>query len=153
MYSNAHTIAMRGSGKLAREDVEGMYRLFQRAISEFSRGIDCATHWLSLADALNMAETFATETPLACDSESRSRITTAQQALASVAARHQLRGSWTLHAAELDALRVALLIHDVQLRHASHAEFARAYDTTRERIAQAVAGNAPPGAIVIKGAL
>lgn len=153
VYSNAHQIAMRGSNALDPADVEGMHKRLQRAINEFSRGMECAEHWRSMADAMNMAETFATTTQLASDDESRDRIAAAQHALAEVFQRYQLRKSWALRAAELDALRVGLLIHDVQLRHCSHSEFARCYDTTRERIAQALAGNASPNAIIVKGQL
>ncbi len=153
VYSNAHQIAMRGAQQLERADVEGMRRLFDRAVDEFIRGINCPQHWRRLADACNLAETMAAETQLACDEASRAAIAAAQRVLADVAGRHQLRGSWTLHAAEIDTLRVAVLIHNVQLQQCSHSEFARAYDLTRERITQALAGNAPPGAIVVKGSL
>jgi hypothetical protein len=153
VYSNAHTIAMRGSGQLDRADVDGMWRLFERALREFSSGKECATHWRSLADACNLAETLASLFPLANDPESRQRIAAGQRVLADVFQRYQLHKSWTLHAAELEALRVALLIHDVQLRHCSATEFAQAFDHTRERLHQAQAGNPPAGSIVLRGQL
>lgn len=153
VYSNAHTIAIKGTGTLDRADVDGMWRLFDRAVNEFSCGKNCPDHWRSLADAMNLAETMATDFPLASDDESRARIASAQKVLADVFNRYQLRKSWTLHAAELEALRVGVLIHDTQLRHCSHSEFAKAFDRTKERLTQAQAGNTAPGTIVIRGQL
>ena len=56
---NSIEIAINGARRLSAADVDGHLLLITRAKDEFSRGIDCQRHWLSLADTANVAETFA----------------------------------------------------------------------------------------------
>jgi hypothetical protein len=142
--------AFKGSNPIAAADVEAHRNLVDNAITEFARGADCAKHWVSMADVFNVAESLCNE-HLCSDAESRERIAHAQRVLAEVQQRHKLRGSWTLHASELETLREAAWVHHIQLRFATNAEFERAYQATVERVAQARAGNAAPGTIVIEG--
>jgi len=144
--------AFKGNTVIEREHVEAQRRIVDHAVDEFSRGHDCAQHWVSMADAFNVAESLA-EIGICSDADSRERIAHAQRVLGEVHLRHKARASWTLHAAELEALRLAAWIHHIQLRHATQSEFERAYRATEQRIAQARAGNAPTGAIVIEGAI
>jgi hypothetical protein len=145
---NAIDIAINGARKLSAADVDGQHLLMTRAHSEFARGIDCARHWLSLADTANMAETLA-GMGLGSGTEAHAVIQRAQQAPHDVHQRHEARGTWTLWADEIDTLKWLVQLHHVQLGACSYSEFARAFDVTRERITQARAGNAPAGALVV----
>ena len=77
-----------------------------------------------------------------------------QQALHDVHVRHSTRGTWTLYPAELQALDWLVWLHGtVQLPACSYGEFSDALDRTRNRVQQALAGNAPRGALVIDGGI
>lgn len=47
---NAWQIAINGACKLSDKDVAGHIALITRAKDEFTQGISCDQHWLSLAD-------------------------------------------------------------------------------------------------------
>ena len=130
--------------------INGHLLLITRAKDEFSRGIDCQRHWLSLADTANVAETFASM-GLGRGDDADMVIQRAQQALHDVHERHATRNTWTLYADEIDALTWLVQLHRVQLAACSYSEFAHALDATEQRMRQARAGNAPAGAIVIVG--
>lgn len=106
--------------------------------------------WRAMADALNVAEQLAMQ---GIASDHAELILRAQAALAALHARRQAGGSWTLRAPELDALRDAAEIHEIQLEHATQAETGRAITAARRRVQQALVGNAPRDAIVCIGAL
>lgn len=57
-------------------------------------------------------------------------------------------GSWTLYPAEITALDDACFVHQVQLEHRSQGEMADAIALVKRRIAGALAGSPPQGAIV-----
>lgn len=147
---NSIEIAINGARRLAAEDVDGHHRLMVRVKNEFCCGHDCERHWLSLADACNMAETFASM-GLGRGEDADAVIEHAQRALSDVHQRHEQRGTWTLYADEIDALTWLVQLHRVQLAACSYSEFAHAIDLTEQRMRQARAGNAPAGAIVIVG--
>lgn len=149
---NAWQIAINGARKLSDKDVAGHIALITRAKDEFAQGIYCALHWLSLVDTANMATTLATM-GLGAGSDADETISRAQIALADVQHRHAERGSWTLYADEIDALHWLVRLHAVQLAACSYSEFERAFALTTERVGQAMAGNAPHGAIVVVGQL
>lgn len=148
---NPVAVAIELAAKLqpgARADLQ---RIVADALHAFRSGRDCATHWCTLADALNTAEALA-RIGIASDPDSRDRIADAQMVLADVHRRHAERGSWTLRGPELQALDDGLWTHRVQLEHCSLGEFERARRETAERIRQARTGNAPAGAVIVEGA-
>lgn len=147
---NAVQIAINGARRLSDADVQGHMALIERAEREFAQGIDCARHWASLADTANMAETFAAM-GIGSGAQADDVIERAQRALSEVHQRHAIRGTWTLYADEIDAIHWLVRLHAVQLGACSYREFATAMDRTQQRLAQARAGNAPAGAIVVVG--
>ena len=80
-----------------------------------------------------------------------------QQVLAWAVQEHQARGSWSLWAHEREELRNRLQwlisVHRLQLQACCYREFEHALQATQERLAQARAGNAPRGALVVDGLL
>lgn len=150
--TNAWQIAIQGACLLDAKDVAGQVALITRAAAEFSRGIDCARHWLSLADAANMAETLASM-HLGSGPDADRVIEDAQRTLSTVHQRHQARGTWTMWADEIEALGWLVRLHATQLKACSYSEFDTAFKRTAERLAQARAGNAAAGTIVIVGQL
>ena len=149
---NTMQIAASGARKLSDTDVQQQVTLMRRALDEFIVGQHCEQHWRSLADTANMAETLA-GMGLGSGDDAERVIDQAQRALHDAHKRHAQRGSWTLWADEIDALRWLLSLHAVQLEACSYREFERAYRSTAQRMAQALAGNAAPGVMVIDGGI
>lgn len=148
--TNAWAIAINGARALSTDDVNGQRLLLNRALGEFTRGIDCGRHWMTLADAGNMAETLCTMN-LGAGADAERVIQDAQRALADVHGRREQGGSWTLHADEIDALRWLVQLHVTQLGACSYREFETAFQRTAHRISQARAGNASPDTVVLVG--
>lgn len=152
-YANAVQIAIARVKPLSAADVAGQKELIQHALAQFCQGAHCHAHWCSLADAANMAETLAGMGLGSGDDASRV-IELAQRALADVHQRHTTRGSWTLYADEIDALHWLVRLHcSAQLPACSYGELADAMTATRNRMQQALAGNAARGTLVIDGGM
>ena len=147
---NAVEIAINRVRRLSDADVQRQMEIVQQALLEFSRGERCAQHWRSLADTAAMAETLAAM-GLGSGLQADEVVNAAQAALHDVHVRHAERGTWTLWADEIDALRWLVSLHGLQLAACSFGEFETAYRRTAERQAQALAGNAAPDAIVVVG--
>ncbi len=142
--------ALTGVRLLEPRDVDGQLRIARTALAELGRGRDTAHHWRSLADTANMAESLAA-LGIGSGADALRVIDQAQQALAHMQQRWANGSSRALYAGEIAALQWLISLHALQLGACSFAEFDLAFRRTRERIAQARAGNAPAGAIVIEG--
>lgn len=147
---NALAIALNKVRKLSAEDVQRQHQIMTTALREFSAGKQCAEHWRSLADCANMTETLS-GMGICSGLQASTIIHAAQEALAAVQGRHIQRGTWTLYPTELDTLQWIVTLHTRQLAECDYGEFERAYQSTSNRVAQARAGNAPAGAIVVVG--
>lgn len=151
--TNAIEIAINRARKLSNTDVEQQMGLVRAAVAGMCLGghcAQCAQHWRSLADTANMTETLAAM-GLGSGPQADHVIEAAQRTLHDVHQRHAQRGTWTLFADEIAALHWLVSLHETQLAACSYGEFEHAYRRTAERLAQARAGNAAPGAIVING--
>lgn len=95
--------------------------------------------WQDLADVLNLAEALA-ERRIA--GNLMDTVRTAQAALAALIHRVHAGTGWTLRGPELTALDDGLWLYAVQLNHCSAGEHRRAHAIVRNRISQALAGNA-----------
>jgi len=153
VHANAVQIALARVKPLSAADVAGQKALIEHALAQFCQGTNCDMHWCSLADAANMAETLA-GMGLGSGDDATHVIELAQRALADVHQRHDSRGSWTLYADEIDALHWLVRLHcTVQLPACSYGELGDAMAATRNRLQQALAGNAPRNALVIDGGM
>lgn len=147
---NPVQVAMQGVALLADEDRTALQRIADNALLAYSCGDDCATQWCVLADAMNVAETLA-RAGICSDAGSQRYIWRAQAALSAAYGRHQERNTWAMRGPELVALGDGVLIHRIQLEHCSVREYCNAVEATKERMRQALAGNAPAGARVLVG--
>ena len=147
---NTVQMAINGTQKLSDRDIAQQIALVRHAVAEFARGTNSAHHWVSLADTANIAETLA-DMRLGGGPDAQALIERAQQALHDVYRRQAAGGTWVPHADEIDALLWLAPLHEVQLDACSYRQFETAYRRTAQRMAQALAGNAAPGARVIVG--
>ena len=108
--------------------------------------------WRVLADAIALAEQMA-HVGICSDDYSRSLIDQALHTLAGLALRQQQTGSWTMHADEIQRIHEGLMIHTIQLRHISQAEYERALARAQRIAHQALAGNASQDTIIVMGPL
>lgn len=152
VHNNAVQVAITGAHKLPPQDVARQMALARQALAEFTRAQHCPAHWRSLADVANLAESLAL-LGIGGGADAQRVIRQAQAALHGVATRHADGRSWTLYADELAALQWLLTLHHMQLGECTYTEFDRAFTATRNRIAQARAGNAPAGAVIVEGEL
>ena len=150
VHVNAVQRAIGGAQRLSRDDVARQVHIVRNALAQFACGQHCAQHWASLADTANVTESLAA-IGIGAGADAQRVINQAQQALHDVHQRHRRTGSWTLYAAELDALQWLSTRHHTQLAACSYSEFERAMHATHQRLSQARAGNAPAGAIVVQG--
>lgn len=138
-------LAISRATKLSAEQRAPLEQAATHAFAEFRAGRGTAALWADLADCLNVAEALA-EVNLASDH--KGTFVAAQAALAAVCSRHERTKSWTLYPAEITALDDACFVHLVQLDHCSQGEMAEAIARVRRRIAGALAGSPPKGAVV-----
>jgi hypothetical protein len=155
MYLNAHVIAISRVRKISDFDANEQRRLINEHFTAYLQGDDCPSRWRSLADAANMAETLA-EMGLGSGQDADEIIAAGQAALANAWQRahptNGRRGTWTLYPNEIEALRWLVTLHtNTQLPACSYGELDTAIKRTCTRIAQAKAGNASPGTVMLEG--
>lgn len=143
--------AMAGACRLSAQDTDSQLKIARSALAGLGRGQHTAQHWRSLADVANMAESLAA-LGIGTGQQARDIVHTAQVTLAAIHARLQA-GQRALHAREIDALQWLISLHHTQLQACSYREFEAAFHGTRNRIAQARAGNAGRGVVVVEGDL
>lgn len=120
------------------------------ALTKLRTGRDTTIAWRELADCMNVAEQLAHRGIV---SDRLQVFLDAQAALHAVHTRNQQRGSMTLRADELAALRLGRFFHFVQLDYCTQGEMQAAIEAVRRRVQQALAGNAPPNARICVGGL
>jgi hypothetical protein len=148
--TNSVQIAMANARRLLPADVANHRRIVTHALEQLMRGEEPAFNWSSMADSANVAEQLSA-IGIGSGEQADAVIERAQKSLADVYRRQSERGSWTMRAEEIDALRWLIELHSAQLAACSYGEFERALRATAERVSQAVAGNAPRGAHVLIG--
>lgn len=112
------------------------------AFTAFRAGRGTRDQWLTLADALNVAEAVAAQGLFREDQPDA--YTAAQKVLADLSDRHAASGRWTLHGHEITTLDIAVQCHELQLDHISQGELLDAIETVKRRVRGALAGNASP---------
>lgn len=142
----AHALACLLTLPQRRELTEPMRRSFAR----LRAGQGDAGCWCNLADALNVAERLAA---LAIANDHADELQAGQQALADLHLRHTTRGGWVMRGTEIAALEQAMDVHSAQLQVCTQGELAEAISTVQRTMAQALAGNASPSALVCVGLL
>lgn len=147
---NNFEIAARRAARMTVTDVQEKKQLLTHALNQYMLGKDCARHWGHLTDAANMAETMQ-KMGNSTGHDAEDIVRRAFEALADAHRRFTSRGTWTLYADEIEKLRWLIQLQEHQLNHCTYGDFDDALNRTRERLAQALAGNGTPGTIVLVG--
>lgn len=101
--------------------------------------------WRHLADAFNFGEVFA-QPPYNLANDHLEKFQAAQQVLGDLADQHRRLGTWTARAHQLQAVKDAVEMHEIQLQYAGLGEIVRAEQTIVNRIRGALAN---PGRVTV----
>lgn len=148
--SNPVLYALTMAATLDPDERQRLKTTMRTALDAFRRGAAGVKEWRDLADACNVGEELM-RYGLANDHAETFKA--AQLALKDVANRFNAGGSFTLRAAELEALRLAVLVHEVQLDAVAGREFREAVTRVINRTREALRGNGGAEVIEVAGAL
>jgi len=144
------SLAITAAATLSTTQQLALLTAAEEAFGRFRAGRGSWPLWRELADAMNLAEALS---EAAIGSNHKGTFLEAQHALADLAARQQLTGSWTLHSRELAAIDTALAIYAVQVSACSTREWREAMERVKNTARGALAGQAGRGCVVVGGAL
>jgi hypothetical protein len=131
-YLPVHVAMMRVS-TLTPAERQQRVKPYQVAVQHLQFGGFEVNDWRHLADAFNFGEVFA-QPPFNLANDHAEKFTAAQQVLAELAEQHQTRKTWTARAHQLQAVKDAVEMHEIQLQYASLGEIMRAEQTIINRI-------------------
>lgn len=131
-------IAMMRVSTLTPEERRQRVKPYQAAIQHLQFGGFGAEDWRHLADAFNFGEVFA-RPPFNLCNDHAEKFTAGQQVLDELAEQHRERRTWTARANQLQAVKDAVEIHEIQLQYASLGELMQAERTICNRIRGALA--------------
>ncbi len=99
-----------------------------------------ASHWRVLADAFSIAEVLA-QPPVNLANDHIDKFEEAHLVLYALSEQFRDRGTWTARAEQLQAVKDAMEIFEIQLENVAQGEFERAVEKLKRRIQEALRGN------------
>jgi hypothetical protein len=103
-------------------------------------GTFTAQHWRDLADAFNIAEALA-RPPVNIANDHADKFDAAQKELFALSEQFRDRGTWTPRGTQLQVIKDALFIHEIQMNNVGQGELERAVQRLINRVMQARQGN------------
>lgn len=131
-------IAMMQVSTLTPEERRQRVKPYQTAIQHLQFGGFTVEDWRHLADAFNFGEVFA-QPPFNLCNDHAEKFDAAQQVLGELVDQHRRINSWTARAYQLQAIKAAMEIHEIQLSFAGLGEIMQAERTICNRIRSAMA--------------
>ena len=131
-------IAMMQVSTLTPEECRQRVKPYQTAIQHLQFGGFTVEDWRHLADAFNFGEVFA-RPPFNLCNDHAEKFDAAQQVLGELADQHARLRTWTARAHQLQAVKAAVEMHEIQLGFAGLGEIMQAEQTIRNRIRGALA--------------
>lgn len=131
-------IAMMGVSTLTPAERALRIKPYQTAIQHLQFGGFGVDDWRHLADAFNFGEVFA-RPPFNLANDHADKFAAAQQVLEELIEQHRERRTWTARAHQLQAIKDAVEIHEIQLQYAGLGEIVRAEQIIVNRIRGALA--------------
>jgi hypothetical protein len=118
---------------------------YQTAVQHLQFGGFGVDDWRHLADAFNFGEVFA-QPPFNLANDHAGKFDAAQRVLGELAEQHQRLRTWTARAHQLQAVKDAVEMHEIQLQYAGLGEIVRAERIIVNRIRGALAN---PGSVTV----
>lgn len=131
-------VAMMNVSTLTAEERRQRVKPYETAIQHLQFGGFTVDDWRHLADAFNFGEVFA-QPPFNLANDHADKFDAAQITLGELAEQHQRIRSWTARAHQLQAIKDAVEIHEIQLQYAGLGEIVKAEQTIVNRIRGAMA--------------
>ena len=110
------------------------------AVHALQYGGFTADHWRVLADAFNIAEALA-KPPVNIANDHAEKFDEAHCVLFALSEQYRDRRSWTARAQQLQVIKDAMFIFQIQLENVGQGEFERTVEKLKRRMVQALAGN------------
>lgn len=131
-------IAMMQVSTLTPEERRQRVKPYETAIQHLQFGGFGVEDWRHLADAFNFGEVFA-RPPFNLCNDHAEKFDAAQQVIGELADQHARLRTWTARAHQLQAVKDAVEIHEIQLQYAGLGEIVRAEQIIINRIRGALA--------------
>lgn len=138
-------VAMMNVSTLTAEERRQRVKPYETAIQNLQFGRFTVEDWRHLADAFNFGEVFAQPPYNLCNDHAK-KFKVAQLVLEELAEQYRTRHTWTARAHQLQALKDAVEMHEIQLQYAGLGEIVRAERTIVNRIRGAMAN---PGRVTV----
>lgn len=132
--------AMAGAARLTVAQVKTMMAPNVEAVHALQYGSFNYHHWRALADAFNIAEALA-RPPVNIANDHADKFDDAQSVLYALSEQYRDRQSWTPRSQQLQTIKDAMEIFEIQLEHVGQGEFEQTVDKLVRRMKQALAGN------------
>jgi len=137
---NPITFAMESARKFTQEQLTALMAPNTASFEALRTGSFSTDHWRTLADAFNVAEALA-KPPVNIANDHAEKFNEAHCVLFALSEQYRDRRTWTARAAQLDTIRDALEMFEIQLRYVGQGEFERTVDRIARQITQALKGN------------
>lgn len=131
-------VAMMNVSTLTAEERRQRVKPYETAIQHLQFGGFTVDDWRHLADAFNFGEVFA-QPPFNLCNDHAQRFKAGHSVLEELAQQYRERKTWTPRAPQLQAVKDAVEMHEIQLRHAGLGEIVRAEQIIVNRIRGALA--------------
>lgn len=137
---NTVEVAMSRAAKLSFAEQSNIMGIVNMCFDEMRKGTWRAPEWNTLADTLNLAAALASP-GFNLLNDHIGKFHEAMEALGAVAERVNANKAWTCYAAELKTMETAIEFFCYQVQFVSHAEYFRAIEYARRKVAGAVSGS------------
>lgn len=145
---NPITHAMARAGTLSAADLRESMAPIQAAVHALQFGGFTLVNWTNLADGFHIGETLA---GMRIANDHIDKFDAAQKVLYALSERKRDAGTWAARGTEMQAVKDAAEIFEIQLTLASVGELLAAVKRVKNRIAQAQEGNGAAGLVVVDG--
>lgn len=132
--------AMAGAAKFTPTQLAQLMAPNRAAVQALQYGQFNADHWRVLADAFNIAEALA-RPPVNIANDHSEKFEEAQCVLYALSEQFRDRKTWTARSAQLQAVKDAMEIFEIQLEHVAQGEFERVVEKLTQRMVEALRGN------------
>lgn len=144
---NPIALAMDSARKLTPAQVEQLMVPNTAAVNALQYGQFSADHWKALADAFNIAEALA-QPPVNIANDHAGKFDEAQKVLFALSEQRRDKGTWTPRAQQLETIKDAMELFEIQLRYVGQGEFEHAVNKLRRRMSEALRGNGGAAQVV-----
>ncbi len=131
-------IALMQVSTLTQEERRQRVKPYKTAIQHLQFGGFTVDDWRHLADAFNFGEVFA-QPPFNLCNDHAEKFKAAQLVLEELSEQYRERKTWTARAHQLQAIKDAVEMHEIQLQYAGLGEIVRAEQIIVNRIRGALA--------------